>query len=130
MSIALESLVGPWRPIPKPRGFPSTTNGPAVSTNREPAAVAADPTPAAQAVMDAAACVQIPDQQAFGILWLEIAAALRAAADQVVPDGPRPSADSDYHLRQWSKSLDQYAQRQQTRAELLAIAAELEKASA
>jgi hypothetical protein len=55
-----------------------------------------------------------------------IAAALRAAADQVVPDGPRPSADSDYHLMQWSKSLDQYAQRQQTRAEILAIAAELE----
>ena len=55
-----------------------------------------------------------------------IAAPLRAAADQVVPDGPRPSADSDYHLMQWSKSLDQYAQRQQTRAEILAIAAELE----
>ena len=57
---------------------------------------------------------------------LKIAAALCAAADQVVPDNPRPSADSDYHLMQWSKSLDQYAQRQQTRAELLAIAAELE----
>jgi hypothetical protein len=44
--------------------------------------------PAAQAVMDAAACVPIPDQQAFGILRLEIAAALRAAADQVVPEPP------------------------------------------
>jgi hypothetical protein len=51
--------------------------------------------------------------------------ALRAVADQVVPDRPRPSADSDYHLMQWSKSLDQYAQRQQTRAEILAIADEL-----
>jgi hypothetical protein len=38
--------------------------------------------PAAQAVMDAAACVPIPDQQAFGILRLEIAAALRAASDR------------------------------------------------
>jgi hypothetical protein len=54
-----------------------------------------------------------------------IAAALRAAADQVVPDGPRPSANSDFHLMNWTKSLDQYYQRQQTRDELLAIAAEL-----
>jgi hypothetical protein len=54
------------------------------------------------------------------------AAALRAAADQVVPKGPKPSANSDYHLMNWTKSLDQYYQRQQTREELLAIAAELE----
>ena len=54
------------------------------------------------------------------------AAALRAAADQVVPSGPKPSADSDFHLMNWTKTLDQYAQRQQTRAELLAIAAELD----
>jgi hypothetical protein len=46
-------------------------------------------------------------------------------AEQVVPDGPSPSADSAYHLMQWSKALDQYAQRQQTRAEILALAAEL-----
>jgi hypothetical protein len=58
-----------------------------------------------------------------------IAGAIRAAAYQVVPDKPRPTADSDYHLMNWSKSLDQYAQRQQTRAELLAIAAELENAN-
>jgi hypothetical protein len=38
--------------------------------------------PAAQAVLDVAACVPIPDQQAFGILRLEIAAALRAAANR------------------------------------------------
>ena len=54
------------------------------------------------------------------------AAALRAAADQVVPEGPKPSANSDYHLMNWTKSLDQYYQRQATREELLAIAAELE----
>jgi hypothetical protein len=58
-----------------------------------------------------------------------LAAALQAAADQVVPKGPRPSADSAYHLMSWSKSLDQYAQRKQTRAELLAIADELKEAS-
>jgi hypothetical protein len=51
---------------------------------------------------------------------------VRELAEQVVPDGPRPSADSDYHLMQWPKSLNQYAQRQQTRAEILALAAELE----
>ncbi|GDX74731.1 hypothetical protein LBMAG40_13880 [Cyanobium sp.] len=49
--------------------------------------------PAAQAVMDAAACVPIPDQQAFGILRLEIAAALRAAANRtedMIGDTPHP----------------------------------------
>ena len=80
--------------------------------------------PAAQAVMDAF-LAEWPDEA------LEqdrrcLAAALRAVAHQVVPDGPKPSADSNYHLMNWSKSLDQYAQRQQTRAELLAIAAEFE----
>ena len=55
-----------------------------------------------------------------------IAAALRVAADHVVPDGPKPSANSDFHLMNWTKSLDQYYQRQQTRNELLAIADELE----
>ena len=55
-----------------------------------------------------------------------LAAALRAAADQVVPKGFKPSANSDYHLMNWTKSLDQYYQRQATRDELLAIAAELE----
>jgi hypothetical protein len=54
------------------------------------------------------------------------AAVARELAEQVVPDGPRPSADYDYHLMSWSRSLDQYAQRQQTRAKILAIAAELE----
>jgi hypothetical protein len=72
--------------------------------------------PAAQAVLDA-----------FNAEWPDgLAAALRAAADQVVPNGPKPSANSDYHLNNWTKSMDQYYQRQQTREELLAIAAELE----
>jgi hypothetical protein len=54
------------------------------------------------------------------------AAVARELAEQVVPVEPSPSADSDCHLMQWSKALDQYAQRQQTRAEILALAAELE----
>jgi len=54
------------------------------------------------------------------------AAILRTAADQVVPDGPKPNANSAFHLMNWTQSLDQYYQRQQTRDELLAIAAELE----
>ena len=74
--------------------------------------------PAAQAVLDAF-WKQPGDRSA-------IAATLRAVADQVVPDGPQPSADSDYHLMCWSKVLDQHAQRQQTRAEILALAVELE----
>jgi hypothetical protein len=75
-----------------------------------------DLSPAAQAVLDA-----------FNAEWPDgLAAALRAAADQVVPNGPKPSANSDYHLNNWTKSMDQYYQRQQTREELLAIAAELE----
>jgi hypothetical protein len=80
-----------------------------------------DLSPAAQAVLDGFRAVpSLMDGPS-------IAGALCAAANQVVPDEPRPSADSDYHLMNWSKSLDQYAQRQQTRAELLAIADELEK---
>ena len=80
--------------------------------------------PAAQAVMDAALEHSGP---AFEPLVRKMVAdALRAAADQVVPKGPKPSANSDYHLMNWTKSLDQYYQRQSTRDELLAIAAELE----
>ena len=75
--------------------------------------------PAAQAVLDAAG-----DSEPG--IYATIAAALRAVVDQVVPDGLKPSANSDAHLMNWTKSLDQYYQRQQTRAEILAIAAELE----
>jgi hypothetical protein len=80
--------------------------------------------PATQAVMDA--FLSEWDVYAVSEARWATAAALRAAADQVVPDGPKPSANSDFHLMNWTKSLDQYYQRQQTRAEILAIAAELE----
>jgi hypothetical protein len=43
-----------------------------------------------------------------------------------ITDDISERANSDFHLMNWTKSLDQYYQRQQTRAELLAIAAELE----
>jgi hypothetical protein len=86
--------------------------------------------PAAQAVLDAAngRSVYGPDDCLNESRWI-VAAALRAAADQVVPKTPKPSANSDYHLMNWTKSLDQYYQREQTRDELLAIAAELEGAN-
>jgi hypothetical protein len=76
--------------------------------------------PAAQAIIDASNC------DGSRCVQLHIAAALRAAADQVVPKGPKPSANSDYHLMNWTKSLDQYYQRQQTRQDILDIADELE----
>ena len=85
-----------------------------------------DLSPAAQAVLQAACIHHGLFNEEIVQRRRSIAAALRAAADQVVPDGPKPSANSDFHLMNWTKSLDQYYQRQQTRAELLAIADELE----
>ena len=87
----------------------------------------ADLSPQAQAVLDAAngANSYGPDDCLNESRWIA-AAALRTAADQVVPCGPKPSANSDFHLKNWTKSLDQYYQRQQTRDELRAIANELE----
>ena len=82
--------------------------------------------PAAQAVLQAACIHHGLFNEEIVQRRRSIAAALRAAVDQVVPDGPKPSANSDFHLMNWTKSLDQYYQRQQTRAELLAIADELE----
>ena len=83
-----------------------------------------DLSPATQAVMDAAKSSL--DWEAGYLPNAVAAAALRAAADQVVPEGPKPSANSDYYLMNWTKSLDQYYQRQATRDQLLTIAAELE----
>ena len=68
----------------------------------------ADPSPAAQAVLDAAGASE-PG------IYATIAAALRAAADQVVPEnlfGPAENVAA--------------AQREITRREILAIATELE----
>ena len=86
----------------------------------------ADLSPAAQAVLDAANGAQCygPDDCLNESRWVA-AAVLRAAADQVVPDelaptGMRPAGDV-YSSREIRRG-----QRQGTRSQLLAIAAELE----
>jgi hypothetical protein len=58
----------------------------------------------------------------------DIAAALRAAADQVVPEQTEPPCgESEPWPQSYQLMADsRWEQRQQTRAELLAIAAELE----
>jgi hypothetical protein len=87
-----------------------------------------DLSPAAQAVLDAF----LGDCENTGLqmddLRENVAAALKAAADQVVPEQSEPPCGEgepwpqSYQLMADSK----WEQRQKTRAELLAIAAELE----
>ena len=74
---------------------------------------------AAQAVMDA--YINAPCGKSRGV-W--VAAALRAAADQVVPEQqePVPDVDSVVEMQGWAC----VSQRQRTRSQFLAIAAELE----
>ena len=74
--------------------------------------------PAAQAVKDAAYTLAIGAG-----LRTRVAAALLAAADQVVPEEeePVPNADSVVEMQVWAR----VSQRQRTRSQLLAIAAEL-----
>ena len=74
--------------------------------------------PAAQAVLDAAEQVPIVLNYAQEIPAF-CAAALRAAADQVVPKNPTRSYPEDYELGVWVASDD-------ARVGLLAIADELE----
>jgi hypothetical protein len=71
--------------------------------------------PAAQAVLDA-----YVDEDRAG--RLAVAAALRAAADQVVPETPLISYPDDHERGEWETN-------QQTRISLLAIAAELNNTS-
>ncbi len=80
--------------------------------------------PAAQAVLDATGRKT----------WYrndDIAAALRAAADQVVPEQSEPPCgESEPWPQSYQLMADsKWEQRQQTRAELLAIVAELEGAN-
>jgi hypothetical protein len=81
--------------------------------------------PAAQAVLDAAISVCHPETEivAFQCTRLEVAAAFRAAADQVVPEEqePVPDVDSVVEMQGWAC----VSQRQRTRSQFLAIAAEL-----
>ena len=81
-----------------------------------------DLSPAAQAVLDAFENAR--DGEYVEGVWVVnertmLAAALRAAADQVVPKTPTLSYPEDYELGVWVANDD-------TRTELLAIAAELE----
>ena len=69
--------------------------------------------PAAQAVLDASTLHPCKDS------CLILAAALRAAADQVVPQRRKPMYADSWEESAWTAQQD-------TRAELLAIAAELE----
>jgi len=93
----------------------------------------ADLSPAADAVLNAVtlkrydvpyyACPKSIDQ-----IKSDVAAALRAAADQVVPEQAEPPCgESEPWPQSYQLMADsKWEQRQQTRAELLAIAAELE----
>jgi len=73
-----------------------------------------DLSPAAQAVLDAVINVaESPDAEAIA------AAALRAAADQVVPQRRKPTDPDNWEEATWTAQ-------QNTRKELFAIAAELE----
>ena len=84
-----------------------------------------DLSPDAQAVRHAYGdCIGGVDA-VMGSEWRGLAAALRALADQVVPEEPEPigmrPAGDMYSAREIKRG-----QRQNTRAEILAIAAELE----
>jgi hypothetical protein len=85
-----------------------------------------DLSPAAQAVLDAYNAGFI--QPVAVHHKPRIAAALRAAADQVVPEQAEPPCgESEPWPQSYQLMADsKWEQRQQTRAELLAIAAELE----
>jgi len=69
--------------------------------------------PDAQAVLDAALSVPIPGDNVFGIIHLEIAAAIEALADQVASPIPGDC------------SADVFNRQLKIRTEILAIAAEL-----
>jgi hypothetical protein len=79
----------------------------------------AELSPQAQAVLDAVRelCPAPADEIA--------AAALRAAADQVVPEEPEPD-QSAMTFSDWNLKTESWDARMATRSELLAIAAELE----
>ena len=82
--------------------------------------------PQAQAVLDSVEddCIHPADRHRIA------AAALRTAADQVVPEQAEPPCgESEPWPQSYQLMADsKWEQRQQTRAELLAIAAELESA--
>ncbi len=91
----------------------------------------ADLSPAAQAVFNAAWACPIVLGDHPVTRSRQIAAALRAAADQTVPEQAEPPCgESEPWPQSYQLMADsKWEQRQQTRAELLAIAAKLEDAN-
>jgi len=90
-----------------------------------------DLSPAAQSVMDAFLKAPMGQSHVDDDL-IAIAAALRAAAEQVAPEQTEPPCgESEPWPQSYQLMADsKWEQRQQTRAELLAIAAELESSDA
>ena len=82
-----------------------------------------DLSPAAQAVLDAA-CREMNYTPRRYVQWVT-AGALKAAADQVVPKIKKPARDG-HDLDLWHWMVGCWCADQDTRAKLLAIAAELE----
>ena len=84
-----------------------------------------DLSPAAQAVLAACGC---PDSDSpFRLVARGFsAAALRAVADQVVPETEKP-ARNGHDLSVWQWMVDCWSVDQDTRQRILAIAAELER---
>ena len=80
----------------------------------------ADLSPEAQAVLDAAVCHPV-----FAT-HRRIAAALRAAADQVVPEEPEPNPIEAWSIEDWNHMNATKYQREESRRRFLAIADELE----
>lgn len=80
--------------------------------------------PAAQAILAACGC---PDTDSpFRLVARGFAgAAIRAAADQVVPEEPEPD-QSAMTFSDWNLKTESWDARMATRSELLTIAAELE----
>jgi hypothetical protein len=80
----------------------------------------ADLSPAAQAVLDAAYTLPLKNGQP------SIAAAVRALADQVVPESELPQRDNFSDGQVWQWAVDCHLHDADTRSKILAIAAELE----
>lgn len=109
-----DSANGPWRPITPPQdGTPWQTTSPMNNLRQASAA---------QAVLDAVCDNTEPDCDTQHL----IAAALRAVADQVVPIEAEIDPIKAWSIEDWNHMNTKKYQREETRRQLLAIAAELE----